>query len=124
MIIGMKQALYWTPRVLGICMAAFLSIFAADVFGEGYTFWETITALFMHLVPTYVVVIVLAVAWRWELTGALLFVGLGVFYIVWAWGLFPWVNYLTISGPLFVTGALFLLNGVLRTQPHDVHAAG
>jgi len=93
----MKQALYWTPRVIGICIAGFVSIFAMDVFGEGYTFWETVTALLMHLVPTYVVVVALVLAWRWEWIGALLFIGLSVFYIVWVWGRFPWVTYLAIS---------------------------
>jgi len=124
MTIAMKQAFYWTPRVLGICMAGFLGIFAADVFGKGYTFWETIAALLIHLVPTYIVLAALAVAWRWEPAGALLFIGLGAFYIVWAWGRFPWVAYLAISGPLFVTGALFLLSWGLRKEPKGVHAAG
>ena len=116
MTIGIKQVLYWTPRVLGICFAGFVSIFALDVFSEGYTFWETIGALLMHLVPTYIVVVALLLAWRWEWIGALLFIGLSVFYIVWVWGRFPWVTYLVISGPLFVTGVLFLLNWVFRKR--------
>ena len=32
-----KRVLYWTPRVLGILFALFISIFALDVFGEGYS---------------------------------------------------------------------------------------
>jgi hypothetical protein len=124
MRIAMKRLLYWTPRILGICMAGFLSIVAADVFGEGHSFWETLGALFMHLVPTIIVLIALAVAWRWETAGALLFIGLAVFYIVWVWGRFPWITYLVISGPLFLTGALFLLNGLLRGPRHDVPVTG
>ncbi len=124
MNIATKRVLYWTPRILGICMAGFLSIFAADVFGEGHSFWETLGALFMHLVPTYIVLVTLAVAWRWEAIGALLFSGLGLFYIGWAWGLFPLVAYLSISGPLFLTGALFFLDWVFKRRPHAVPAAG
>jgi len=118
----MKQVLYWTPRVLGICIAGFVSIFALDVFGEGYTFWETVTALLIHLVPTCIVVVALVLAWRWEWVGALLFTSLSVFYVVLAWGQFPWVTYLVISGPLFVTGVLFLLNWVFRKQVRGAKA--
>ncbi len=73
--------------------------------------------------PTYLVVVALVLAWRWEWIGALLFTGLSVFYIVLAWGQFPWVTYLVISGPLFVTGVLFLLNWVFRKQVRGVKTA-
>jgi hypothetical protein len=35
MNIPLKQLLFWTPRVLGILFAAFVSMFALDVFGKG-----------------------------------------------------------------------------------------
>ena len=41
----------------------FLSLFALDVFGKGYGFWKTVPALAIHLVPVYIVVAVLAIAW-------------------------------------------------------------
>ena len=102
--------LYWTPRILGILFAAFLGLFALDVFNEGYGPGETVVALVMHLVPTFVVLAALGVAWRWEWVGAVLFFGLAVFYVAMAWGQFPLVSYLAISGPLFLTGLLFLVN--------------
>jgi hypothetical protein len=49
-------------------------------------------------------------AWRWEWVGALLFFGLAVLYVAMAWGRFPFVTYLAISGPLLLVGVLFLLN--------------
>ena len=64
--------LYWTPRILGIIFAVFISIFALDVFGE-YKFPEVLIALFMHLVPTYLVLGALLVAWKWEKIGGILF---------------------------------------------------
>jgi hypothetical protein len=57
------------PRILAILFAAFLSVFALDVFGEGYWFWGTIRALFMHLIPTMIVLAALIIAWRWEGVG-------------------------------------------------------
>jgi hypothetical protein len=105
-----KRLLYLTPRILGILFAIFLSLFALDVFGEGYGFWETIVALLMHLVPTLIVIIVLVIAWRRAWVGAVLFCGLAVSYVGMTWGRFPFVAYLAISGPLILMGVLFLLN--------------
>jgi hypothetical protein len=112
----MKRVLFWTPRVLGILFAIFLSGFALDVFSEGYGFWQTIGALLLHLVPVYIVVIVLVIAWRWEWVGAILFTALAVFYVIWMWGRFPLVTYLSISGPLVLIGVLFLSNWIYRVQ--------
>jgi hypothetical protein len=111
-----KRGLFWTPRVLGILFAVLISMLALDVFSEGYGFWGTILALLIHLVPTYIVVIALVIAWRWEWVGAILFTALAMFYVVWTWGRFPWVTYLSISGPLVLMGALFLLNWLYRAQ--------
>ena len=59
-----RNLLFWTPRVICIAFAIFLSLFALDVFNEGYGFWKTILALLIHLVPVYIVLAVLALAWR------------------------------------------------------------
>ena len=108
-----KRVLFWTPRVLCILFAVFVSVFALDVFGEGYGFWETILALLIHLVPTYIVVIELVIAWRREWVGAILFIALALFYLVWS-GRLDWS--LVISGPLLLVGVLFLFNWIYRAQ--------
>ncbi len=110
-----KKILFWSPRVLGILIAVFVSLFALDVFGEGYSTVETIVALVMHLIPTFVILIVLGIAWRWEWTGGFLFVALGVLYITLFWEPSNLPAYLVISGPLFLTGILFLLDGCFRS---------
>lgn len=108
--------LFWTPRILCLLFAVFLSLFALDVFGEGYGFWGTILALFMHLIPTWIVLIVLAISWRWEWVGAVLFAALGVFYLVTSWGRVDWSAYVVISGPLFLVGTLFLLDWLYHAR--------
>jgi hypothetical protein len=105
-----KRLLFWTPRIFCILFAIFVSMFALDVFSEGYSFWETIIALLMHLIPTGIILIVLVFSWRWEWIGAILFTALGVFYIVKFWDRFHWSTYFVISGPLFLIGFLFLIN--------------
>ena len=111
-----RRLLYWTPRVLTILFAVFISVFALDVFGEGYGFWETALALVMHLVPTFLILIALAVAWRWEWVGALLFAALGVWYLVMAGGKVHWSALLFIAGPLLLLGVLFGVNWLLRDR--------
>ena len=113
---SMRRFLFWSPRILAIVFSMFLSIFAFDVLGEGYGFWKTIAALLIHLTPVYAVLIVLAIAWRWEWVGAILFFGLSIFYLVWSWGKFHWSVYLVISGPLALIGILFLLNSFNKAE--------
>ena len=114
-----KKILFWTPRILGVLIAIFVSLFALDVFGEGYSFWETIVALAMHLIPTAVILIILALAWRWEWVGGILFIALGVLYITLFWDPSRLPAYLMISGPLFLVGILFLLNWCYREEIHS-----
>lgn len=112
----LKCFLFMSPRVLCILFAVFLGLFALDVFGEEYGFWEGVLALLIHLLPVYIVVAVLIVAWRREWIGALLFFALGLFYLFETWGRFHWSTYLAISGPLVLIGILFLLNWIYRAQ--------
>jgi hypothetical protein len=70
----------------------------------------------VHLIPTYLVLIALAVAWRWQQVGAAIFIALGLLYIVMAWGRFHWSVYAVISGPLLLIGALFLLDWRYRSR--------
>jgi len=111
-----KRMRYWTPRILGILVTVFVSLFALDVFGEGYSFWETVVALAMHLIPTAIILIILAIAWRRERIGGFLFIVLGMLYITLFWDPSRWLAYLIISGPLFLIGVLFIYNGCYREK--------
>ena len=115
-----RRLLFWTPRVICILFALFLSMFALDVFGEGLSFGKTVLAFLIHLIPVYILLIVLAIAWRWEWVGALGFAGLATWYAQRNWAHHPdWVA--TIAGPVFVIAALFLVNWMkhdtLRARP-------
>lgn len=110
----MKRILFWTPRVLALLFAGFISLFALDVFGAGYGFWEAIEAFLIHLIPTGIILIALAIAWRWEWLGAVLFAALGIAYVIVAWGQSDWVAYAVISGPAFLIAALFLVSRLTR----------
>jgi hypothetical protein len=121
-----RRALFWAPRALSIMFIAFLSLFALDVFDAGYGFWKTLLALTLHIIPTFVLIAVLVLAWRWEWIGATVYAAAGMLYVIWV---LPrpippamklvWI--LTIAGPAFVIAALFLANWMkhseLRAKP-------
>ena len=71
-----KNGLFWAPRVLTILLAAFLSLFALDVFTDETGIWEELLAMVIHLAPVYLVVVALVIAWKWEWVGAVVFIGL------------------------------------------------
>ena len=112
-----RNLLFWTPRVICIAFAIFLSLFALDVFNEHLGFGKTLLALLIHLLPVYIVLLVLAIAWRWEWVGALIFAGLATWYAMHRalWHRHPdWVA--VIAGPMLVLAALFLANWLRHDQ--------
>ena len=111
-----KRLLYWTPRILTIVFAIFISLFALDVFEEGRGFWEVALALLIHLIPTAIVLGVLALSWRREWLGAISYIALAILYIIQTWGRFPLSTYLIIAGPLVLISILFMLNWLLRIK--------
>ena len=113
---SLRMWLLWTPRVLCILYAVFISLFALDAFSPNRRLAENLLALAMHLIPTAVVLIVLAVAWRWAWVGAVVYAGLGILYLVMFRGRFDWAAYAMIAGPLFLTGALFLISWTYRRE--------
>jgi hypothetical protein len=95
-----------------------VSLFALDSFDHG-TFGEQILSFLMHMIPSFVLIIILAIAWKWELIGGLLYILLGI-------GLSPFIythNYrmnhsvwmsleviALITFPFILAGVLFLLS--------------
>jgi hypothetical protein len=127
-----RRALFWAPRALSIAFIGFLSLFALDVFGGGYGFWKTLLALTMHLIPTFVLIAALVLAWRWEWIGATIYAAAGMLYVIlvllWPPRPIPpavklvWI--LTIAGPAFVIAALFLANWMKRGELRNIARRG
>lgn len=115
-----RRWLFWLPRVLTILFALFLGVFALDVFEEGLGFWRSVLALLMHLTPTWIVLVVLAVSWRWEWVGAVLYTALAVLYAWFAVGRGHPEWTLIISVPLLLVGGLFLLDWLRRPSLHGL----
>ena len=115
MITVFDRAIFWAPRALSILFIAFVSLFALDVFDEGRGFWQTIAALTMHLIPTFVLLATLVVAWRWEWLGTAIFSVWGIFFLVIVRG--PWWTKTLFAVPCFLTAGLFLFNWRKKQRP-------
>ena len=100
--------LFWSPRVLTILLAMFVSLFALDVFSEGHGIGETLVALFMHLLPTFAIVIALLIAWRYEWVGGILFLFVAAGF-VWLSGGRHLGVWLSMVLPSCVIAGLFFL---------------
>jgi hypothetical protein len=109
-----KDWIFWTPRILSILFLAFLALFSLDIFGNGYSFWETVVGLFMHNIPVFILAILLWISWKHELVGAITFFLAGLLYIYltlirteFEWYLLSWA--VQIAGPAFFIGILYLI---------------
>jgi len=116
--------IHWTPRVLSILFLLFLAMFSLDVIEPGRGIGEIAIGLFMHNIPVFVLLILLVIAWKHEIVGAVVFILAGLLYIVsiivsgmmnsFEWYMLSWP--LTISGPAFLVGGLFLAEWIQKKK--------
>ena len=124
-----RQLLHWSPRVLAIVAILFVSMFALDAFGHGKPFFEELLDFLMHRIPSYWLIALLIIAWKWEMVGAILFALLGFGVMPWLWqhnyamNQSVWMTTLvlaTIALPFVVVGALFILNAYFKKRDKSV----
>lgn len=113
------KIIHWTPRVICILAILFISMFAADAFAPGLTIWQQIGGFLIHLIPSYILILLLLLAWKWELIGGIVFLLIGL-------GFSPFIfshNYhmnhsvlmslfivLIINIPFVIVGILFIVS--------------
>ena len=113
------KVLHWIPRIICILAILFISLFALDSFNPDLTIWQQIGAFLIHLIPSYVLVALLIVAWKWEFIGGIIFalIGLGFSPIIFmhnykmhnnAWWSFQTVMIINI--PFIIVGILFIIS--------------
>ena len=114
----LAKLIYWSPRVAGILIILFVSLFALDVFEAGHPLGEMLLGFLMHMLPSIAMAIVLALAWRWEWVGFVTFLLAGLFFLramlfnpMQGLGMF-----LLFSGPMFLIALLFGANWRWRNE--------
>ena len=119
------KVFHWMPRIISILAILFISLFALDSFGPNLTIWQQIGAFLIHLIPTYILIALLIVAWKWEYIGGIIFIIIGL-------GMSPFIfkhNYnmnhsvgmslgiiLMITFPFVVAGILFIISYIIKKR--------
>lgn len=67
------KILHYLPRILCITAILFTGIFALDAFEAGKSLSEQITVFFIQLIPSFILLVLLIIAWKYELTGGIIF---------------------------------------------------
>ena len=101
-----RRWIRWSARIAACAVCLFLSLFALDAFGIGKPLGEALPDFAIHLAPVVVLLAVVAVSWRWEWVGGVVFTCLAAGYGYFARDHISWI--LGISVPLLLVGLLYL----------------
>ena len=126
------MTIHWIPRILCILAIGFLLMFGLDAFDPRLSLQDQILGFLIHSIPAFVLMAILAVAWKRELVGGIVFALLGL-------GFSPYIfthNYrmnhsvwmslfivLIINVPFIVTGALFVVSHHMKKRRARFHTA-
>jgi len=113
------RLIHWLPRIICIIAILFISLFALDAFNPELTTWQQISAFLMHLIPSFILIVLLVIAWKRELIGGIIFtlIGLGFSPLVFThnfkmnhsiWMSLGIITIITI--PFTIVGILFILS--------------
>ncbi len=109
---GLSKFLYYTPRIAGILMIIFVSLFALDVFTEGGNFWKQLLGFLVHAAPAVTLAILMFFAWRKPVIGFIIFGLAAVFFLRFVlFGRdFGAINFMMFVVPLALISGLFWIN--------------
>ena len=119
------KVFHWLPRIICILAILFVSMFAADAFEPGLTIWQQIGNFFMHLVPSFILIALLVIAWKWELLGGISLMILGIVLSPFIFNLNYHRNHsvnislliiLTITFPFILAGIFFIISYFLKKK--------
>lgn len=112
------RIIFLLPRIICILAILFVSLFALDAFNPELTLWEQIKAFLLHLIPSFVLLLFLIIAWKWEMIGGIIFLAIGIFFTPvifhhnYQMNGSIWLSLLiitTITFPFILVGILFIL---------------
>ena len=114
-----EKIILWLPRLLCIGAILFVSMFALDAFEPGMPFGQQILNFTMHLIPSFVLLLLLWIAWKKPYLGGILFAVAGIVMSPFVYTLNYnrnhsfWISssiILMITVPFIVIGLLFIMS--------------
>jgi hypothetical protein len=95
-------------------------MFALDAFAPGLTLWQQIVGFLIHLLPSYILITMLIISWKWEYAGGITFTITGLAFCVSVFLLNhnrnqfsvaqSTVNALLVAFPFVIVGVLFIVS--------------
>jgi len=119
------KVIHWLPRIICILAILFVSMFALDAFNPEKTIWQQIGDFLMHLIPSFVLIIFLIIAWKREFIGGIIFtlIGLGfspfIFMHNYNMNHSVWMSLmiiLLITMPFVIVGILFIVSHKMKKK--------
>lgn len=105
-----ERVLYWLPRISALFLILFLAIFALDVFVPDQPVLSILIGLLIHLVPNFIMLAALILAWKKERLGGVILLCLGLFFTIFFHTYREFYSFMLVSLPLFAIGFLFLIH--------------
>ena len=113
---------HWLPRIICMLAILFVSMFALDAFAPGLTLWKQIGDFLIHLIPSYIMIALLVIAWKWEYVGGIIFTVIGFAFCVSVFLLNYYRNHFSIAQSIISTlivAVPFVLVGILFMMSHN-----
>lgn len=105
--INWNKFLFWSPKILAIIYILFITMFSFDSQGVG---------LIMHLIPTFLLLIILIFTWKRPISGGIIFLILGILFTLFFNTTRTVLTFFLISFPPILIGILLLLSKILKRQ--------
>lgn len=110
------KVLYWLPRILAILTGLLMMVFSLDSFDGDNSFGKELLGFLVHNIPAFALIIILAIAWKYEVIGGtlfiLMFIALGIFFKSFSGN----PASLIIIAPILIAGVLFILHDILVSR--------
>ncbi|MFI5134237.1 MAG: hypothetical protein ACHQD9_00160 [Chitinophagales bacterium] len=123
------SVIHWIARILCVAAICFISIFSLDAFSPDHTLLQQLADFTMHMIPSFILLALLIVAWKWELIGGILIalIGFGTSPMIYihnynmnhsvgiSLGIIAMINL-----PFIIVGLLFIISYYLIHRKHTV----
>lgn len=119
------KILYWTPRIICILAILFVSLFALDAFDGQLSIWEQIGGFLIHLIPSFILLGLLILAWKYEYIGGIILIIIGLIFSVivfrhnYRMNQSFWMSIgviASITFPFIIAGTLFVIHHLKKRK--------
>lgn len=122
------NALHWIARILCIAAICFITLFSFDVFEPGIPLGQQLLGFLIHNIPSFILIGLLIVAWKWELIGGALIALIGLLLAPYVYTHNYSMNHSVsmsmsivalINLPFIIVGVLFILSYYFSYKRHS-----